>query len=123
MYQDVLECSITFEICLDVIISTDVLNIFTCTLHVRYNYISLVLLDCSMLLVGAVVLLLLLMKLSLFSWKFLCSILSRTHVGYLHSVRTSIRCCFSVLSSSGLEQTTLILCFNVLITLHFAPIW
>ena len=35
--------------------------------------------------------------------KSLCSILSKAHVGYLHWVRTSLKCCCSVLSTAGTD--------------------
>ena len=54
---------------------------------------------------------------------FLFPILSRAHVGYLHLVRTFLRCCCSVLSSSGVRQTALALSVNVLMTLYVAAIW
>ena len=59
--------------------------------------------------------------LSLFWPKFLYSILYKVHVLYVHLVRTFLKCC-SVLSSSGVEQTALLLCTGVLMTLYFAAI-
>ena len=43
-------------------------------------------------------------------------------MGYLHLVRTFLKCC-SVLVSYGVEQIALALCTNVLITLYFTAIW
>ena len=67
------ECSIAFEIYSDSILTTDVLNTHTQALHVMYNNVPLVLLGGTMLLLVV----LLLMVLGLFCWKFLCSIPSK----------------------------------------------
>ena len=54
-----------------------------------------------------------------FFWNASCSILPKAHAGYLHLVRTSQRCNFSVLSNSGEEQTDCASCTNALITLYY----
>ena len=58
--------------------------------------------------------------LGLFCVKVLSSILSKAHAGYLHLVRTSLKCCCSILSSSCVKQTALAMCTSVLMTLHLA---
>ena len=65
--------------------------------------------------------LLLLVLFGLFCWKVLYSIPYISHDKYLQLVRTSIICCFSILHSSGMEDTVLSLCVKVSITLHLAP--
>ena len=74
----------------------------------------------TLLLVGSVFLFVLL---GLFYVQFLFSILSRAHVGYLHLVRTSLRCCCFVMSSPGVEQTGSALCVSVLMILLLPAIW
>ena len=81
--------------------------------------VTFVLFDGSMLLV-LLMMIFLLQGLGLFCVKFLCSILSKAHLGYFHLVRTFLRGCCSALRSYGMEQTVLALCAKVLITLDFA---
>ena len=75
-----------------------------------------------MLLVVVVVVLLMLLLLGLFCWKSVWSTLSQTHARYLHLIRTSLKCWYSVLSSFGVEQIALAIGADVLITLCFAAI-
>ena len=63
------------------------------------------------------------MLFDLFCWKFLHSIISIAHDGYLQLVMTSLKICFSVLSSSGLDNTVLAICGKVLMTLYLASMW
>ena len=49
----------------------------------------------------------------------LCT-LSIAYLGYLYLVRASVRCCISLLRSSGPIQTVFALCVRVLITLYLA---
>ena len=58
-----------------------------------------------------------LLLLGLFCNMFLLSILSMAYAGYLHLVRTSLGCSYSILSCSGVEQGALALCVSVLMTL------
>ena len=46
-------------------------------------------------------------------------ILFVAHLGYLHYLRTSSRCCSSLFNNSCVEHMVLALCVRVLITLHF----
>ena len=80
---------------------------------------------CHLVLLDGSVLLMILMLLyfSLFCVKFLFSILSRAHLGYLHLVRTSLKCCCSVVSISSLEQIALALCTDVFITVYYVAIY
>ena len=59
----------------------------------------------------------------LFWWllfKSFFSNLSSAHLGYLHYVRALLRCCISLLRSSGPVQTVLALWVSVLVTLSLA---
>ena len=56
-------------------------------------------------------LVLLLLLLGLICLKFFC----KSHVGYLHLVRTPVRCCFSILRISSVYETAYALCTRVLI--------
>ena len=68
----------------------------------------------------ALSLFLFLVLLGMFCWKFLHSILSMTHEGYLHMVKTSLMCCNYVLISSGVVETVLALSVKVLMMLYVA---
>ena len=54
-------------------------------------------------------------------WKFLQCILSISCDRYLQLVRTSLMCCFSVLSSPHVAGTVLALCVKVFMALYLAP--
>ena len=65
--------------------------------------------------------LLFLVMFGLFSLTFLFSILFMIYYRNLQLVRTSVVCCFSILHSSGVDETVLAPCFKVLMTLYLAP--
>ena len=106
-YKDVLEYSITFKIHLDALLNTDVLNTHTQNLCIGYDNVPpgsigwfdvVVVDDGGIVDVDGV-------------WPVLLEVLVlhsvQTQVGYLHLVRTLLRCCFSIPSSFGVEQTAL----------------
>ena len=118
--QEVFDGASTFEVSLDPIPSTDLVDTFTKTLCVGYDYMTLTLnfSGGSRGTVGTLV-----TNPSLASLECLLSLfstLSKAHLGYLHLVRAFLRCSFSFLSSSGLLHTVWALWESVLMTLNLA---
>ena len=114
--QEALNGSVTFEVGLNAIPTTDLFDAFTKTLCVVYDNVTLIfnfiggrLGTCGAPSVTCLV--------DLFS---LFSTLSKVHLGYLHLVRAFLRWSFSCWSSSGLLHTLEALWERVWITLNLA---
>ena len=91
--------------CVDAIFTTYAFNAFAYALYIWYDYDSLV----------CVVLVVVTAAPGVFwftLWKLLHFIPSKAHDGCLQLVRNSLKFCFSVVKSSGLDETTLALCVN-----------
>ena len=92
-YKYVLDFSVASEVCVDSIHTADVFDAFTgaCTYGMTMYPMYVLLLR----------LLFFLALLGLFRWKFLHSILSMAHDGYLQLVRTSLMCYYSAFTCTG----------------------
>ena len=106
----VLDCSIAPEMHADTILTTYTFDVFTEALYICYDYVSLV---CGVLVVVLCVVGFVLLKILVF------------HPGYgpwwvlvMYS-----ESCFSVVSSSVVDNTVFALCVKVLITLYLVHIW
>ena len=119
-YEDLRKSSISLKYVCMLYLLQMLLNTLNQFLHVRYYYVPF----CSIRWFCVVFVDVIAVDVVGFVLcNFLCSILCKAHALYLHQIRTSLRCCCSVLSSSGLELTALDLCTEVLIVLYFAAMW